>query len=101
MKQANIPDIEHDSVETGDGQSMQKFPGLTKTGGVLGTATGVYGTAAALMALLAGYAVYKHQRKDDPAKGMAEALDERTRLRALSSPPPIRLSTEKDTEDQA
>lgn len=34
VKQANIPDIEHDSVETGDGQSMQKFPGLTKTGDV-------------------------------------------------------------------
>lgn len=34
VQQANIPKMEHDSVEVSNGQSMVKFPGLTKVGDI-------------------------------------------------------------------
>lgn len=34
VQEANVPDVEQDSVEVGDGQRMVKFPGMTKTGDI-------------------------------------------------------------------
>ncbi len=34
VQQANVPKMEHDSVEVSTGQSMVKFPGLTKVGDI-------------------------------------------------------------------
>lgn len=76
------------------------WAGLQKlaTSETLGTMTGGYLTLASLLALLSGYGAYSMARKADPAQGMAAALDERTRLRAMHSPPPIRLALADDED---
>jgi len=73
--------------------------GLQKLAATTGMLSGGAMTLAGLLSLLAGYGSYSLTRKADPAKGMAAALDERARMRAMHSPPPIRMSLADDDDE--
>lgn len=72
---------------------------LSSLQSVLGGTTGVALSTAATLALLSAYVAHAHTRKNDPAKAMAEVVDARTRLRAMSNPPPLRIGLANQTDD--